>query len=419
MVPTEIIVQVGAEGGSLTIEGKHYGDTGWQFRMVRNEMALYDDCVDDDEEPPDIAEFLERTDYLDSLGEALKLFDTYPYWINLYVVAVHPKFVDEVLAEVRSRGGILAEARWREALDRKRSESEFIGYESISASASESNEPELNVGDSIPNRESTSFVRGGTDSVRERAQVEMKAPPSAVGRLLNEISWEGNARKYRRGGPGLENVLTVEVFQALDFLPRAEFLGRVIRSAKGGNPATLKLLAEQVEELTFSLLPGDIDLASDPPKGKGRLHLQPDGILHSPLVYCMLETKRIRRGAFQPEQLAREFLAVLQEAGDRSGLLFLVLPEPPPVAVRRCGRLALHDAVANWLPRVLQRADGEFSPIDDLCSTIDSTLAYTTWRRVYEEVNGALCEFSSPDPSVKRSISRLANSVLDAINWHT
>jgi hypothetical protein len=414
----EIIVQVGAEGGSLTIEGKHYRDTGWQFRMVRNEMALHDDCADD-EEPDDIAGFLEKTDYLDSLGEALKLFDRYPYWTDLYVIAVHPEFVDEVLAEVRSRGGTSAEARWREALDRKRSESVFTGCERISANTSESKEPELNVGDSIPNRKSTSFVSGGPDSVRHLAQVEMKAPPSAVGRLLHEISWEGNARKYRRGGPGLENVLTVEVFQALDFLPRSEFLGRIIRSAEGGSPATLKLLAEQVEELTFSLLPGDIYLASDPPKGKGRLYFQPDGILQSPLVCCMLEAKRIKRGAFQEEQLAREFLAVLQEAGDRSGLLFLVLPEPPPVAVRRCGRLALHEAVANWLPRVLERADGEFLPVDDLYSTIDSTLAYTTWRRVYEEVGGALREFSSPDPSVKRSISRLANSVLDAINWHT
>jgi hypothetical protein len=122
MVRTEIIVTVGCDGGSLTIEGKHYGDIGWQFRMARNEMALYDDCVDDGG-PGDIAGFLEHTDYLDSLGEALKLFDRYPYWPDLYIVEVHPEFVDEVLAEVRSRGGTSAVARWCEALGRKRSES--------------------------------------------------------------------------------------------------------------------------------------------------------------------------------------------------------------------------------------------------------------------------------------------------------
>jgi hypothetical protein len=136
MVRTETIVKVGADGGSLTIEGEHC-DAGWQFRMVRNEMALYDDCVDD-EGPGDIAGFLEQTDYLDSLGEALKLFDRYPYWTGLYIVEVHPEFVDKVLAEVRSRGGTSAEARWREALDRKRMEREFKGCETISASASES-----------------------------------------------------------------------------------------------------------------------------------------------------------------------------------------------------------------------------------------------------------------------------------------
>ena len=247
---------------------------------------------------------------------------------------------------------------------------------------------------------------------------EMQTAASALGRLLNEISWEGNARKYRHGGPGLENVLTVEVFQALDFLPRAEFLGRIIRSAEGGSPATLRILAEQIEDLTFSLLPGDINLAEDPPKGKGRFHLQPDGILQSPLVYCMLEAKRIKRGAFKPDQLAREFLAVVREAGDRNGLLLLVLPAPPPVHVRGHGRLALHDAVALCLPRVLERADGQFQPIDELRSIIDSTLAYTTWPRIEEEVKGALKEFTSNNPSIQRSISRLGEAVINAIRWH-
>jgi hypothetical protein len=105
--------------------------------MVRNEVALYDDCVDDGE-PDDMDGFLERTDYLDSLAKALTLFDRYPYWIDLYLIEVHPKFVDQILAEVRSRGGTSAEARWREGLDRKRRDPEFTGYERISASASES-----------------------------------------------------------------------------------------------------------------------------------------------------------------------------------------------------------------------------------------------------------------------------------------
>jgi hypothetical protein len=143
MVRTEIIVQVGAEGGSLTIEGKHFGDIGWQFRMVRNEAAIYKDCIDE-EAPDDTARFFEQTDYVDSLSEALKIFDRHPYWIDLHIIEVHPEFVDEVLAEVRLRGETTAEERWREALNRARRESEFNG-DRISGGAPESTSRDLPV----------------------------------------------------------------------------------------------------------------------------------------------------------------------------------------------------------------------------------------------------------------------------------
>ncbi|MBD2648195.1 hypothetical protein H6G92_18560, partial [Nostoc foliaceum FACHB-393] len=42
-----------------------------------------------------------------------------------------------------------------------------------------------------------------------------------IGRLLQELSWVGSTiKEYRDGGRGFENVLTAEVFLALDFLPR-------------------------------------------------------------------------------------------------------------------------------------------------------------------------------------------------------
>ncbi|HEV8555564.1 MAG TPA: hypothetical protein VGR06_04100 [Actinophytocola sp.] len=58
-----------------------------------------------------------------------------------------------------------------------------------------------------------------------------------VGRLLEELSWEGpRVRQYRFGGRGLENVLTAEVLTALDFLPRRGFLGAVLAAAHGADP---------------------------------------------------------------------------------------------------------------------------------------------------------------------------------------
>ena len=56
---------------------------------------------------------------------------------------------------------------------------------------------------------------------------------SAVCRLLEELSREGNARRVPRWWPGFGDVVTTEVFQALDFLPRQTILGRVLAGALG------------------------------------------------------------------------------------------------------------------------------------------------------------------------------------------
>jgi hypothetical protein len=247
----------------------------------------------------------------------------------------------------------------------------------------------------------------------------MKASPSALGRLLEEISWEGNARRYREGGRGLENVLAIEVFQSLDFLPRTAFLGRVVNSIEGGHPKTLRLLAEEIEEATLDLLPGDIYLAGRPPSGLSPVCVQPDGILKSPSVYCLLEAKRLKRGAFQIEQLAREFLMALQEAQDRIPLVVLVLPAPPPIPVRGYGRLSLHDAVTRSLQTVLERTASQFPPMEDLVVRLNSVIAYTTWGRVAESVEASLRDLTTSDPSVRASITRLARTVLEAIRWHS
>ena len=77
---------------------------------------------------------------------------------------------------------------------------------------------------------------------------------SAIRRLLDEISWEGNASKYRDGGLGKETVLTAEVLQALDFLPREAFLGQVLRMAHGADLARAHASSD-AEHLVFDVLP--------------------------------------------------------------------------------------------------------------------------------------------------------------------
>ena len=47
---------------------------------------------------------------------------------------------------------------------------------------------------------------------------------SVIGRLLEEISWEGSrVKQYGEGGRGLENVLTAEVLLPLTYFPRGPF----------------------------------------------------------------------------------------------------------------------------------------------------------------------------------------------------
>ena len=75
---------------------------------------------------------------------------------------------------------------------------------------------------------------------------------SVLGRLLEEISWEGSSvSRYRDGGRGRENVLTAEVLAALDFLPRRAFLGAVLGNALGADEAR-RLLSDQIEDATLS-----------------------------------------------------------------------------------------------------------------------------------------------------------------------
>jgi hypothetical protein len=247
----------------------------------------------------------------------------------------------------------------------------------------------------------------------------MGKSPSPLGRLLEEISWEGNARHYREGGRGFENVLTAEVLQAIDFLPRKAFLGRILESLPGEIAPAARLLGQEVEELSFSLLPGGFMLEQSLSSIKSPLEVQPDAIVESPSVLCLLEAKRIKRGAFQPEQLAREFIGVVQKARSlgRRPLLLLLLPKEPPVSISGMGRLEIHEAVSRSLGSVLERTEEATSP-EDLLKQLHTVVAYTTWPRISECLTEARRAFTSGSPSIDASIGRLTDAALGALTWH-
>jgi hypothetical protein len=94
----EIILNVGAEGGALTIEGNRAAN-GWRFRAIRNEYALFDLLNAEDREG---FEFWSGSGWVDSFDRALALFDKYP-WHRLYPLQVHPDFRLRTWAAVGER----------------------------------------------------------------------------------------------------------------------------------------------------------------------------------------------------------------------------------------------------------------------------------------------------------------------------
>lgn len=152
------------------------------------------------------------------------------------------------------------------------------------------------------------------DDLEGRDSVAELENSSVLGRLLEELSWEGSkVRQYRAGGRGFENVLTAEVLIALDFLPRTRFLGAIVRGAHGADHAR-EHVARELEAASITLLPEELVLN---PRGRSRGDrriVQPDAWISTPGTVTLVEAKRIRSSRFQPEQLAREYVALTRGA---------------------------------------------------------------------------------------------------------
>ncbi|MHA7181601.1 hypothetical protein ACX80J_15965 [Arthrobacter sp. MDB2-24] len=239
-------------------------------------------------------------------------------------------------------------------------------------------------------------------------------PPSMIARLLEEISWE-KATKYRRGGRGMENVLTAEVLIALDLLPRSHFFAALIDSCAGAS-GTRARLAEQAEIAEMSLLSGDMSV--NPLRAAAKFIVQPDALISTPDVFAFVEAKRIRTSAFQPEQLAREYVAVMTNARDRLPLLFLLGVEPP-VAVKGLGKMTLHDAIQLHLPAVLERAGEIGFSEDELMTRVDDVVCWISWDALASSVSEQMASFSCADSSTDAAVQRIGQQAMNAIDWHS
>ena len=232
---------------------------------------------------------------------------------------------------------------------------------------------------------------------------------SPVGRLLEEISWEGNARPYRHGGRGRENVLTTEVFALLDWLPRQAFLGAVLAAAHGADQVRSEAAAE-VEAMTVSVLPGDVhgvrtDGAPTP------WSVQPDVRLESWRATVWVEAKRIRPPRSSPTNWHGPCTPC----------------SPPPIGKFRC-------CCSSWAPLPRSGSPGSApwtSPRPWSTRWPSSTTSRTCCRRragggrldhldrALPAVRRATDLLDAGDPSVAASVRRMTDAVDRAIAWHS
>lgn len=235
---------------------------------------------------------------------------------------------------------------------------------------------------------------------------------SVVGRLLEEISWEGpNVRAYRDGGRGRENVLTAEVLMPLAYLPSEAFLAEVLRGAHGADHAR-SLAASEMERADITLLPEESKL------GATQIVVQPDATFVTPNTMTLVEAKRMRPSSFQLEQLAREYLVLLREADGRTPLMLLLLGTPPPVTVESKGRLELTEAVMSPMGPLLARIGEPADQVDELEARLPDVIAWITWHELRDIVLAQAVAFEGAPNGLAGTVRRLSEAVTSAIAWH-
>lgn len=243
---------------------------------------------------------------------------------------------------------------------------------------------------------------------------------SIIGSLLCDISWSGKTvNKYRKAGKGYENVLTAEVFQIIDFLPRTFFLGEIINNLHSKNSEVLKRLSAEVEELCMNLFPGNHYLKTNPKSHQSGISVQPDGLFETPSIYGLLELKRIKSGSFQPLQLAREFYLVTRDAKEKIPFMILVIAKEPPVPVQSNGKVDLIPYIQKTLPEVYQSADSHHLSLSQLQDMVEDHISWITWSEIKTIITNLKEKHQSNNTSIDASITRLCNALIRAIDFHS
>ena len=100
-------------------------------------------------------------------------------------------------------------------------------------------------------------------------------------------------------------------------------------------------------------------------------------------------------------------------------MLLLILPGPPPLAVKGHGRLDVAEAVSLRLADVLARTDGEAGSLETLVARIPDVFAWVTWAEIRALVTAGKDGFREAPAGLGGTVERLCNAVTTAIDWHS
>lgn len=245
---------------------------------------------------------------------------------------------------------------------------------------------------------------------------------SAFRALVHGMSWEGRTvvRKYRDGGKGVEEVLTAEVFQALQFLPRDPFIKQILEAVHSLDEEQPFSSHSEYKQADFLLSPaGRFALRPDESSHQQQMDVQFDAMIRTEESAIFVEAKRIGRSSFQPEQPARTYLIALRESAPLVPKVLFILGAPPPVAVAKHGKLDIETAVKQTLEEVYAKTQHLRFSLSEAVDRIRGTVGWITWQEISGAVTLANKGFSNADPFVVEAVNRTSRFVSESVKWHS
>ena len=112
----DLILELGAAGGTLSVWSVNATDGVRSFLVKQDESTLMDFL---DEEDASNLNYNSETGELRSFDDALDILGRYP-WHRLSPIFAHQDFIDPILKAVEKRGGAAEANRWRAKLKKSK-----------------------------------------------------------------------------------------------------------------------------------------------------------------------------------------------------------------------------------------------------------------------------------------------------------